>query len=146
MSHQHTRSSLSPAARAEAHRTYREEMLFDAIVTAGAVVALADRRADASERAELASFVARSRRLPNFTPADAAEAFDSRVRQFELTGSVPETDLGSLRHVSDAFGIREIVRAAELVALADGCMQPDEAVVLGRVRAAMRPSLNEIRD
>ena len=148
MSHQHTRQSsrMSPAAREEAHRTYLEETLFEAVLTAGAVVAFADRRADAAERSEFAGFVGHSRWLPTFTPADAAEAFDSRVRQFEMAGSIPESEMGSLQRVGDDVGICEIVRAAELVALADGCVQPAEVEALRRIRSAMGPSLIGVRD
>ena len=148
MSHQHTRQSsrMSRAAQGEAHRAYLEEILFEAVVTAGVVVAFADGRADASERSELASFVGQNRWLPTFTPADAVEAFDSRVRQFEMTGSVPESEMGSLQRVSDDTGIGEIVRAAELVALADGCLRHREMEALRRVHSAMSPSLIGVRD
>lgn len=148
MSHQHTRqpSRMSPAARGEAHRTYLEETLFEAVVTASIVVAFADGRADASERLEFASFIEHSRWLPTFTLADAAEAFDSRVRQFEMTSGLPEGEMGSLQRVSDDIGICEVVRAAELVALADGCIQPAEMEALRRVRSAMCPSLIGVRD
>jgi len=137
---------MSPAARGEAHRTYLEETLFEAVVIAGVVVAFADGRVDVSERSEFASFVGQSRWLPTFTPADAAEAFDSRVRQFELTSSVPQGELHTLQRVSDGIGTCEVVRSAELVALADGCMQPAEMEALRRVRAAMCPSLIGVRD
>lgn len=137
---------MSSAARGEAHRTYLEDTLFEAIVTVGAMVAFADQRADTSERLEFARFVGQNRWLPTFTPADAIEAFDSRVRQFEMTSSVPESEMGSLQKVSNDIGIGEIVRAAELVALADGCMQPAEVEVLRRVRSALCPSLIGVRD
>jgi tellurite resistance protein len=137
---------MSLAAREEAHRTYLEETLFEAVVTAGVMVAFADGRANESERSELASFVGQNHWLPTFTPADAIEAFDSRVRQFEMTSSVPESEMGSLQRVNDDIGICEVVRAAELVALADGRMQPAEVEVLRRVHSAMFPPLIGGRD
>jgi tellurite resistance protein len=137
---------MSLAAQGEAHRTYLEEVLFEAVITAGVVVAFADGQADASERSELASFVGQNRWLPTFTPADATEAFDSRVRQFELTSSVPEDEVSSLQRVSDDIGMGEIIRAAELVALADGCLRAPEMEALRRVRSAMNPSLIGVRD
>jgi tellurite resistance protein len=145
---QHTRQSsrMSPASQGEAHQTYLEETLFEAVVTAGAMMAFADRRADSSARSEFASFVGKSPWMPTFTPADAVEAFDSRVREFEMTSSVLESEMGSLQRVSDDIGIGEIVRLAELVAMADGCMQPAEVQVLRRVRSAMcRPRIG-VRD
>jgi hypothetical protein len=85
MIHQNARkSSRMPAADLiEAHRTYHEETLFDAVVVAGVVVALADGQADTAERLELARFVEQSRiyrhsrRVTQTTPS-TAECVSSR--------------------------------------------------------------------
>ena len=148
MSYHYTRQSsrMSPASQGEAHQTYLEETLFEAVVTAGAMMAFADRRADAAERLEFASFVGHSRWMPTFTAADAVEAFDSRVRQFEMTSSVLDNEMGSLQRVSDDIGIGEIIRVAELIAMVDGYMQPAEVQVLRRVRSAMSPAVIRVHE
>ncbi|MDT7953316.1 MAG: TerB family tellurite resistance protein [Acetobacteraceae bacterium] len=118
--------------------------MFDAVVTAGAMMACADRPAAASERSEFATFVGHSPWMPTFTASDAAEAFDSRVRQFEMVGGDLDREMGSLRQVSDDIGIGEVVRVCELVAMADGRLQPAEVQVLRDVRSAMgRPLIGD---
>lgn len=141
MSQQHARhpSRLPPAALGEAHRTYLEETLFEAVVTAGVVVAFANGRAGAVERAALVDFVERSNWMTTFTPAETSDAFDSRLRQFELTGSTPEEAMGSVRRVGDRAGIFEVLCAAERVALTHGCLQPSEAQALALIRSAVNP-------
>ena len=142
MLHQNARqSSRMPAADLrEAHRTYLEETLFEAVVTAGVVVALADGRADAAERAELVGFVEQSSWLSTLTPAEIIDAFDSHVRQFEMIGGVSEATINSLRQVGDRAGIREVVCAAERVALADGCVQTSEKTAIQFIRSAVMPA------
>jgi tellurite resistance protein len=141
MLHQNARqSSRMPAADLrEAHRTYLEETLFEAVVTAGVVVAFADGRADAAERLELVGFVEQSSWLSTFTPAETSDAFDSRVRQFEMIGGVSESTISSLRQVGDRAGILEVVCAAERVALADGRVQASEKTAIQFIRSAVMP-------
>lgn len=142
MSHRNARQSsrMPPADLREAHRTYLEETLFEAVVTAGVVVAFADGRADTLERAELVHFVEQSGWLSTFTPTDTSDAFDSRLRQFEMIGSTAEAAMGSLRRVGDRAGVCEVIAAAERVALADGCMQASETEVLKLIRSAVMPA------
>jgi tellurite resistance protein len=142
MLHQNARqSSRMPAADLrEAHRTYLEETLFEAVVTAGVVVAFADGQADVAERAELVGFVEQSSWLSTFTPAETSDAFDSRVRQFQMVGGVPESTISSLRQVGDRAGIREVVCAAERVALADGRVQASEKKAIQIIRSAVMPA------
>jgi tellurite resistance protein len=136
-------SPMSPAQLRQAHHTYLEEMLFDAVVTAGAVVALADGQVDPEERARVADLVERSGWLSTYTAAEAADAFDSRVRQLELEGGVPETALNSVRRVGDGLGSRVVVCAAEQVARADGRIQLPEERALGLIRSALAPSTEQ---
>jgi tellurite resistance protein len=142
MIHQNTRkpSRMLAADLVEAHRTYHEEALFDAVVVAGVVVALADGQADTAERLELARFVERSKMLSTFTPSDASEAFDSRVRQFEMEGSVCHAAFKTLRRVDSHPGISEVVGAAESVASADGHVQSSkERQVIQFIRSIVVP-------
>jgi len=124
----------------EAHRTYLEETLFEAVIVAGVIVAFADGRADAAERSELVSFVEQSGWLSAFTPADTSDAFDSRVRQFEMIGGVSEATISTLRQVGDRAGMHEVVCAAERVALADGRVHAAEQIAIQFIRSAVTPS------
>lgn len=81
-----------------------------------------------------------------FTPVDTGDAFDSRVRQFELNGGVPPSAFSSLHRVSDNLGIREVVCAAGEVAFADGRMQPSEAAALGLIQSVIKPLLTTRHD
>ena len=133
-------SPMSPAQLRQAHHTYLEEMLFEAVVTAGAVVALADGQVDPEERASVVDLVEQSGWLSTYTAAEAADAFDSEVRQLELDGGDPETALNSVRRVGDGLGSRVVVCAAEQVARADGRVQFPEERALGLIRSALAPS------
>lgn len=142
MLHQSTRQAarMLQADLGEAHRTFLEDVLFEAVVTAGAIVAAADGQADTSERAALVNFVERNHRLSTFTHDDTSDAFDTCIRQFDLSGGVPETAFDSLRRVTDSLGIRDVVCAAGKVAFADGRMQPDEEAALGLIQSTILPS------
>jgi tellurite resistance protein TerB len=142
MKHQNTRkASRMPAADlVEAHRTYHEETLFEAVVVAGVVVALADGQVDTAERLELVRFVEQCEMLPTFTPSDTSDAFDSRVRQFEMVGSVYHAAFKTLRKVDNRPEISEVVEAAESVASADGHVQPpEERQVIQFIRSTIAP-------
>lgn len=125
--------------RNSVHRDYLEETLFEAVVTAGAIVALADGAAESCERAELVGFVERSHWLETYTPGEAAEAFDSRVRQFELAGGIPAA-MSSLRRVGDTLGASIVLAAGERVAAADGHVQTAEEAVLRLIRQSIKPA------
>ena len=92
------------------------------------------------------SFVERSHWLSTFTAADTSDALDSRIREFELSGDVPESAFKILRRVSDSLGIREVVCAAREVAFADGRMQPTEEVAFGLIQSAIQPPLTTRQD
>lgn len=130
---------LPPGELKAAHRDYLEETLFEAVVTAGAIVAMADGAAESCERAELVGFVERSHWLETYTPGEAAEAFDSRVRQFELAGGVPAA-MSSLRRVGDPLGVSIVLAAGERIAAADGHVQAAEEAALRLIRQSIRPA------
>jgi tellurite resistance protein TerB len=136
-------SPMSPGQLRQAHHTYLEEMLFEAVVTAGAVVALADGHVDPEERARVVDLVERSGWLSTYTAAEAEDAFDSQVRQLEMEDGIPETALNSVRRVGDGLGSRVVVCAAEEVASADGQIQPHEEEAIGLVRSALAPSTEQ---
>src|SRR5262245_29236390 len=61
----------------------RDEEVMQALVTAGALVALADGRVETVERDELVNYIHRQGLVPTISQQDIAETFDSRVRQLE---------------------------------------------------------------
>lgn len=122
-----------------AHKDYLEERLFEAVVTAGAVVAVADGVAKPGERAELIDFVDRSTWLQSHTSDETAQAYDARVRQFTLEGGIPEA-ISSLRGVGDGLGGRVVMAAGHCVACADGSVPAAEQDVLQAIRSALDPA------
>lgn len=130
-------SRMQPAQRVTAHHGYLEERHFEAVVTVAAIVAVADGHAEPSERAELVGLVDRSSWLPTCTTAEAGDAFDSRVREFELAEEVPEAAWASLRLAGDGPRIQAILNAAVQVALADGHIRALEEKSIGLIRLAV---------
>ena len=62
---------------------YRDKEVMQALVTVGALVALADGHLENVERDELVGFVHRQDFAPTISKRGIADAFDSRVRQLE---------------------------------------------------------------
>jgi tellurite resistance protein len=97
---------------------YRDEEIMQGLVTAGALVALADGEVKTVERAELVYFVDRQGFVPTISQADIAEAFDNRLRDLEsryCANIVVET----LRPLAGQSLASVVVRTAEKVAAAD---------------------------
>ena len=129
-------AKVAPGEIRSAHKDYLEERLFEAVVTAGAVVAVADGVAEPDERAELIDFVDRSTWLQSHTSDETAQAYDARVRQFTLDGGVPEA-VSSLRGVGDGLGSRVVMAAGQCVADADGSVRTTEHDALQSIRTAL---------
>jgi len=111
----------------------RDEQLMQALVTAGAFVALADGYVKDVERHELVSYVDGNDLVPTIAQREIIEAFDNRVREIE--------DRGSANVIVDAF--RPLVgrspssfllRVAERVAAADGYLHTNEVQSIEIVR------------
>ena len=111
----------------------RDEQLMQALVTAGAFVALADGYVKDVERHELVSYVDGNDLVPTIAQREIIEAFDNRVREIE--------DRGSANVIVDAF--RPLVgrspssfllRVAERVAAADGYLHTSEVQSIEIVR------------
>jgi tellurite resistance protein len=65
------------------HPDNRDKQVMQALVTAGALVALSDGQVKAIERDELVNFVDRQGFVPSISRQEIAEAFDNRVQQLE---------------------------------------------------------------
>src|ERR1700746_2832836 len=81
-----TRSIYPTATGAELihdHADNRDEEVMQALVTAGALVALADGQVKAIERDELVNFIDRQGFVPSISRQKIGEAFDNRVQHLE---------------------------------------------------------------
>src|SRR3982074_566063 len=79
----YTRPSTATAEPAAGHLGHRDDEVMQALVTAGAFVALADGRVEAVERDEFVNFIDRQGFVPSISRHEIARAFDNRVRQLE---------------------------------------------------------------
>jgi tellurite resistance protein TerB len=130
MANRYTRSSLA------GDLDHRDEAVMQALVTAGALVALSDGRLEAVERDELVNFIDQRGFAPTISRRQIVEAFDHRVRQLEDrhgANTIVET-LGRLAGLSLAS---IVVRTAERVAAADRKIHPGELRALKLIRLVM---------
>jgi len=114
----------------------RDEQAMTALVTAGALVALADGRVDAVERDAVVDYIDRHRLAPAVSRRRVAEFFDGRVRRLhdrDFTDLIIEA-FRPVARLSLAF---EVVRIAERTAAADGRLHPCEVQVIALIRLLM---------
>ena len=111
----------------------REDELVDAVVTAAALVAVADGRVDATERERLANFLDRDGILSVFTQTEIRRIFEHRVREL----CEPKAAVAALRqlgrHVERALA-RVIIDAGEEITAADGRIDLRERRILQLLR------------
>jgi tellurite resistance protein len=106
--------------------------VMNALVTAGAFIALADGRADSLERAALADFMEKSL-LFTVSRDDIVQAFDRCVRQLEVRND-PLVILESFQVLAGRSMASVVVRLSEQVAGADRKIHPGELDALELVR------------
>jgi tellurite resistance protein TerB len=97
----------------------------NALLTAGACVAVADGRVTLSERDEAASFVERSRVAPRLTRDELVALFDQRARRLE-EGDFADFVVAVLRPIAGLPVSFDLIRMAERVATADEQLHPRE--------------------
>jgi tellurite resistance protein len=83
MTKRYTRSSATTTEHMADRLDNRDEAVMQGLVTAGALVALADGRVEEVERDELLNFIDRQQLAPTIPRTDIAEVFDRRVQQLE---------------------------------------------------------------
>jgi tellurium resistance protein TerD len=114
----------------------RADELFDAIITAAAMVARADGWIDPVERSQLLGFLNRNGFLAVFTREEVLDAFEDRTRQLaERCGA--EVAIGGLRQLAGRSLARLVVDAGTHVAAADGRLHPGELHALALIRMAL---------
>jgi tellurite resistance protein len=144
MAKRFSRSSTNSEELVAEYLDQREEDLMQALVAAGAFVALADGQVQLVERDELVRFLAARRVLKHTPKGDMSDGFDSRVRQFRR-GNRIEAIVKALRPVSRLSMSTIVMRAAERVAAADRCMHDDEVLAIKFMRQIMMDSLTNDR-
>ena len=124
-------------AELPAGRRDRDEDMLQALVTAGALVALADGELAPVERGELLSFINRQGFIPTISQQDAAAAFDNRVRQLEDRYGA-NVILETLRPLAGLSLASVVVRTAERVAAADRKIHRGEQRALQVLRLVLK--------
>jgi len=123
-------------AELPAGRHDRDEDMLQALVTAGALVALADGELAPVERGELLSFINEQGFVPTISEQDAA-AFDNRVRELEDRHGA-SVILESLRPLAGLSMASVVVRTAERVAAADRKIHRGEQRALEVLRLVLK--------
>ena len=129
-------SITTPIEHTPDRLSYREDEVMHALVTAGALVALADGEVQAVERGELVSFVDRRGFVSTISRHEIADTFDVRVRQLEERRSA-EVIVENLRPLAGLSLASVVVRTAERVAAADQRIHPSELGALKLIRLVM---------
>lgn len=133
--HDHKRRPVTPSDLLAAWLLNRKDEIMDATLTAGALVAVADRRVVAAEGDTLLSFLKRHDLLtvPDIT---AQDAFMRRACELQEPGYVLAAAYRLGRH-SGLQG-RMLMAAAEEVAAADSHLDPRELEILDLLRITLR--------
>jgi tellurite resistance protein TerB len=133
MAKQYPGSSSTTAERASDYSDQKDQEIMQALVTAGALVALADGRVDAVERDELVNFIDRQRLAPAISQYKIAEAFDNRVRRLEHRDSV-DMIVQAFQPLAGRSLASTVIRTAERVAAADRQIHRGEVNALKLIR------------
>ena len=115
----------------------RDEELMQALVTAGALVALSGDQLKAVEREELLNFIEQQGFVSTISRNEIAEAFDSCTRQLEGQNSA-SVIVDALRPLAGLSLASVVVRVADRVAVADGMIQPGELRALKLIRLVLK--------
>jgi tellurite resistance protein len=136
MPRRYIRSSVTTAEHIGDYLDTRDQDVMQALVTAGAFVALADGRVEKVERDELVNFIDRQQFVPTIPRTEIAEIFDQRVRQLEDRNSA-EVIIEKLRPLAGLSLGSIVIRTAERVAGADRQIHPGELQALALIRLIM---------
>jgi tellurite resistance protein TerB len=136
MAERYIHSSTATAELSTGCLDNRDNEVMRALVTAGALVALADGRVEAVERDELVNYIDRQEFVPTISQHDIAEAFDNRVRQLEDRDTA-NVIMESFQPLAGLSLASVVVRTAERVAAADRQIHPGELRALKLIRLIM---------
>jgi tellurite resistance protein TerB len=113
---------------------HQDEDVIQGLVTAGALLALADGRVQAVERDELMNFV--QQLMPATSNEEIGELFDHRTRELEDREAVAVIT-EKLRPLAGLSLASVVVRTAERVAAADRQIHPNESQAIRLIRLFM---------
>ena len=136
MTKRYSRSSATTAEHVADRLDNRDEDVMQGLVTAGALVALADGRVEEVERDELLNFIDRQQLAPTIPRTDIAQVFDRRVRQLQDRDSA-EVIIENLRPLVGLSLASVVLRTAQRVAAADRQIHPGELRALELIRLIM---------
>jgi len=136
MASRHTRSITRIAEPTADNLDLRDEDVMHALVSAGALVALADGHSAAIERAELVDFIDRQSFTPTITRDEIIEAFDNRVQELEDRHGA-NAIVQTLRRLAGLSLASVVIRSAERVAAADRRIHSGELRALKLIRQIM---------
>ena len=128
-------SNVTAAERATDYRNHHDREVMQALVAAGALVALSDGLLDDVERDVLVNFVDRQGFVPTVAYREIAEAFDISVWQIRRGGASPVVE--ALRPLAGLSLASIVVRTAGQVAAADRKIHPGELRTLKMIRLLM---------
>jgi tellurite resistance protein TerB len=114
--------------------SHQDEDVIQGLVTAGALLALADGRVQAVERDELMNFV--QQLMPATSNEEIGELFDHRTRELEDREAVAVIT-EKLRPLAGLSLASVVVRTAERVAAADRQIHPNESQAIRLIRLFM---------
>jgi tellurite resistance protein len=127
----------STAEHTGARPDQSDEELMQALVTAGALVALSDGQLKVVEREELLNFIEQQGFVSTISRNEIAEAFDNCARQLEGQNSA-NVIVDALRPLAGLSLASVVVRVADRVAVADGIIQPGELRALKLIRLVLK--------
>jgi tellurite resistance protein len=124
--------------RPEIRRVLADERceLFDAVVTAAALVARADGRIEQCERYMIVDYLDRSGFMPAFTHREIVDAFERNLRQIDQYGGA-EAAIDSLEKFAGRSPARLVIDAGNQVAIADGYLHEREIYFLQHIHIAL---------
>ncbi len=132
------RLNARPADVMAGYLVTRKDEVLDAVVTAAALVAGADRWVDPAERDRLFDFLARNQ-LMSATPPELRDAFERRAREVrEPGGVVAAVNRLGRRCMGQSSLARLVLQVGQEVAVADSRLDPREIRVLELIRTALR--------
>jgi tellurite resistance protein len=132
----HRRRRAKPAQFVAAYLDFREDELFDAVVSIAALVARADGWVQEVERRQFLDFLDENKLLTVFAREDVEAHFDHCVRELRQPGG-PAGVIYRLRRHANSSIAPLIIRLGDVVAAADCRLDPREGAVLGHVRRVL---------
>ena len=116
------------------HFSYQgDEGIVQALVTAGAMVAIADGSVARVERDEFVNFIDRQRFVPSIPQGHLAAAFDARLRELD-DRNAPDIIMEGFRPLAGLSRGSVVMRVAQRVAAADGRLYHRERQTMDLIR------------